>query len=943
MALAIHQALSPFAEGVAVKNEAPVENKVSVEDKTRVRIGVACGSMPVSTEAAQPAPTGQPVLTGEPIRLALSLVRLAVPGETIVSAAVQHALGDLLATEPLPIGANDLAHRVRTLREPGAAPRPFVGRAPERRQLEAAVADCRTRHTGQVILIRGEAGIGKTRLAEQLAVYTYGYGFTCYRALILDFGGLGANDVTRALMINLLGITPGMASEGRRQAVDVATRNGLMGDPLAPELRAALNEMLDLLQPDDLEAAYQAMAPAAREAARQRLLGDLVYAACRQAAVLLAVEDIHWASPATLAQLAVLATITRDRPVILAMTTRAEHDPINHAWRVQAQGCHLTTIDLGPLSATEAIALAAHYDHGKDVFGHSCIQRAEGHPLFLDQLLRMTQLNPGSLPGSVQSLVLARTDRLEPLDRQVLAAAAVLGQRFSLLALAHLLEEPPSRLQSLGPCDRLVEQALLRPEGEYYLFTHALIHEAVYAAILKSQRTEWHVRAAAWFAARDPELKARHLDAAGDAQAPGAYLEVALHEATHYRTERAQRYWLAALRGELLCTLGHTVDAVAAFRQTLTLAEDACACCRAWIGIADGLQVLDRYDEALATLAHAETDARECPDSLALVQMAALRGAIYFPLGNIGAFGACLGAHEQALGLARQAGSVEAEAHALSGLGDAYYQRGQIRTAHQHFDACVRLARQHQLLRIEAANLPMRGVTHFLHNELAAAMDDCRRADEIAGRIGDLRTATLTSIAITLIHLCRAHWQTAKDESERGLELARRLGSLRFEAQVLSQLALALAELGERSRAAVLLEHALTLSLDSGPAYGGPVILGYLAVITANDERRHQALAQGEALLAQDCVSHCHLHFYQMAIEASLAAARYTQRLADYTHVEPLPWADFFVCRGCALAHWSQGVRTQEMRGELETLLATDRQAELLAAIPVLEAALQSG
>ncbi|MFS8980124.1 hypothetical protein PO002_37680 [Cupriavidus necator] len=147
----------------------------------------------------------------------------------------------------------------------------------------------------------------------------------------------------------------------------------------------------------------------------------------------------------------------------------------------------------------------------------SCIRRAEGNPLFLDQLLRGAEAGADELPGTPQSIVLARLDRFCAADRQALQAAAVLGQRFSPAALRHLIEDPAYA------CERLVQAAMARPAGEDFLFMHALIHEAVYASLLKSRRQNLHRRAAAWHKGRAPALMAEHLDAAGDPSAPEAY------------------------------------------------------------------------------------------------------------------------------------------------------------------------------------------------------------------------------------------------------------------------------------------------------------------------------------------------------------------------------------------------------------------------------------
>ena len=138
------------------------------------------------------------------------------------------------------------------------------------------------------------------------------------------------------------------------------------------------------------------------------------------------------------------------------------------------------------------------------------------------------------MPGSVQSLVQARMDQLDPFDRQALQTAAIFGQRFALDALRHALERPDY------DCAPLVEHFLVRPIGDDFLFAHALIRDAVYDTLLRPRRRELHRRAADWFAARDLVLRAEHLDRAEHPEAAQAYLEAARAQAADYRYERAR-------------------------------------------------------------------------------------------------------------------------------------------------------------------------------------------------------------------------------------------------------------------------------------------------------------------------------------------------------------------------------------------------------------------
>ena len=258
------------------------------------------------------------------------------------------------------------------------------------------------------------------------------------------------------------------------------------------------------------------MDSATRSRGMRETVAALVRHASTGAPVLLAIEDLHWADQATLDHLANLANTVATCRAILVMTSRIEGDPLDPAWRSSTGGSPFLTIDLGPLRAREAAALAKVYLEANSEFTRRCIERAAGNPLFLEQLLRHAEgAAEAAVPGSVQSLVQARLDHLSAPDKRAAQAAAVFGQRFALDALRHLLDDPRY------DCAALVEGILVRPVGDGFLFAHALIRDAVYDTLLKAKRRELHRRAAVWFAERDLTLHAEHLDRADDPGAPG--------------------------------------------------------------------------------------------------------------------------------------------------------------------------------------------------------------------------------------------------------------------------------------------------------------------------------------------------------------------------------------------------------------------------------------
>lgn len=927
--------------------------------RLQARVGLASGQVLAACDDSNMT------LTGGPVGVALQAMEAAEAGGTMVSNRVYQALpgrleADCVARAMLPGVAEPIPlWRVRRFLgvEQAPAEHAFVGRHAELAQLAGVADSCLRSGHGRVVLIRGEAGIGKSRLAGRFVALARERGLEAHRVLVLDFGAGSGGDPMRMLAHSLMGAARGSDTKGGNAA---AIEGMLAAWQLAEQDLMFVRDMLELPKSPEHAAALAAMDPASRQRGAQRLMVTLATRRSAARALLIVVEDVHWAERTVLDCLAQLAAATRSHALVLALTVRPEHDPVDAAWRATSQGAPLTTIDLGPLDDAEAHELAACYRQVDPAVATSCIRRAEGNPLFLDQLLRGAEAGAEAgvdeLPGTLQSIVLARLDRFSLADRQALQAAAVLGQCFSPAALRHLIQDPDYA------CERLVMAAMTRPEGEDYLFMHALIHEVVYASLLKSRRQNLHRRAAAWYEGRDPALMAEHLDAAGDPGAPEAYAAAARHEAAHFRGERALRlverarrldsdvacrHALACLHGELALDLGLAAQSLQAFRQAQPLASGAAQQARVWQGTAAALRLLDRHDEALSALREAEQAAAELGQSERLAEIESLRGNLYFPMGDMDR---CLAAHQRALGHARAAGSVLGEARALGGLGDAYYQQGRMITAHAHFVRCVELARAHGFVRIECANLPMVGAVELFRNQLDAARASCKEGLRLAQRIGDARSEMLAHDVMTSTAQLAGDWPQAEAHARLALALTRRLGARRFEAEVLARLGLALGALGQVQEAEALLDEALQLSHASGLRYSGPTVLGFLARTAREPDRQLDALRQAEAILAQGCVSHCHVDLLEAAIDVSVSlrrwqeADRYLAALQDYMQPEPFPWGDFLIRRGRALVSAGQeekGGGTPALQENLHQLRDEAHAAGLHASLGAIDAALE--
>jgi hypothetical protein len=267
-----------------------------------VHIGVAGGQVVASRTGS--ASYNEYTVTGNAANLASRLTSAAASGEILVSDETRDALTERFEfaeagaltikgfTEPV------RAWRLYGLRSAARERRPFVGRRGELRLFQAALAPCRETRRGQALHVRGEAGIGKTRLIDEVQRAAVEAGFVCHAALVLDFGGGAGRDAIRALARSLLNLEV----TSNPEATPAAAATALASDLVGKDDAVFLNDMLDLPQPPELRGLYEAMDSTTRSRGQQGVLARILGRTSRQHPRLLVVEDLHWADQPTLAR-----------------------------------------------------------------------------------------------------------------------------------------------------------------------------------------------------------------------------------------------------------------------------------------------------------------------------------------------------------------------------------------------------------------------------------------------------------------------------------------------------------------------------------------------------------------------------------------------------------------------------------------------------------------
>lgn len=919
----------------------------------RVHVGVARGEVVAGMIGSETA--AHYSITGDTVNLASRLQDLAEAGETLISDDLYRSVSTLLEVEahgahvvkglrsPVPVW------RVLRLRPASRTLSPFVGREAEFSQIVAALDGLQQTCTGTTIVIRGQAGIGKSRLVSEVRARARAQGIDVPIQQVLDFGVARGKAAVPALLKTALGVAAPHDESACRLALQRALERGLVVGQEGLFLACLLGLPLSAAE----IAVYNAIDNATRSQSETDALIAVLHRVARIRPVLLTIEDVHWASAEFLRQLQAVARSVVDAPVILLMTSRIEDDPLDQAWSAALQGRSLLTLDLGPLQPHEAATLARTWAEVQADVAQQCVARADGNPLFLEQLLRAPhERELSAVPPTVQSLVLERMDRLAPPERMALQAASVIGKRFTAEALRTLTGKHDDH------CDALSAADLIRPDGDVFQFTHALIQEAIYASILKSRRCVLHRQLAQWVGDSDPVLRAEHLDRAHDPEAAAAYLSAVKYERQRFRFDAAMllaqhgmtlagepvaKCELSLLFAELLRESGRSADSIDTYRASLELAANDIQRCHAWMGVAAGCRVTGNFAQAVDALSEAQAIANQLHLDVECSQIHNTRGNLYYARGDAPA---CEVEHTQALHHAKQSGDAECEVRALSGLGDAQLELGHLLQALESFRRCVTLCAQQGRIAVEIPNRCMLGHCLRYAAQLGDATLEVRRAWLDAQRVGLVPAQVFALMTLATVLVDAGQFDEAEPACLDGIALARRSGARRFE----SSLRLSLADLrlrqGRRDDARHQIDAALALSRETGMGFAGAATFGMMARAATSPKERAHALQEGEALLTHPCLARSVLRFYVSAIEACIDAAdwdnvlRYCEALEKFMRDEPFPWAMLLIERARALQDLATGANRLAARHRLQRVRQDIDDAQFRSVLGAIDAAL---
>ena len=485
--------------------------------KLQTRVGIATGLVVVGDLIGEGSAQEQSVV-GETPNLAARLQALAEPDTVVIAAGTRRLVGDLFEYRDLgavevkgiagPVSAwqvlrpSVVASRFEALR--GSALTRLVGRDEEidlllRRWARAKAGD------GQVVLIRGEAGLGKSRLAAALEERLQAEPHLRLRYFCSPYH----QDSALFPFVDQLGRAAGFAREDP-PAVKLEKLEALLARAAPPDEDVAF--LADLLSlPASERHPLPNLSPQRKKERTLEALIRQLEGLARQQPVVMVFEDAHWIDPTSRELLDLTVERVRSLPVLLVVTFRPEFQP---PWTGQPQ---VTMLALNRLDRRDRTALVGQIAGGKalpDEVVDQIVDRTDGVPLFVEELTKSVlesgllreeadryvldrALPPFAIPTRLHDSLMARLDRLASV-RLVAQIGAAIGREFSYALLRAVSRLPEDELQAA--LDRLVASELVfqrgTPPEAVYAFKHALVQDAAHGSLLRSSRQQLHAQIA---------------------------------------------------------------------------------------------------------------------------------------------------------------------------------------------------------------------------------------------------------------------------------------------------------------------------------------------------------------------------------------------------------------------------------------------------------------
>jgi class 3 adenylate cyclase/tetratricopeptide (TPR) repeat protein len=852
----------------------------------KVRIGLSQGLMYAGTYGS-PARQTYGVL-GHETNVAARLMTRSNPGQILVTGRVVQNTGQSYQIKTLPpIGLKGKSEPVPVFELLGRRwtvvdsqePRhraSMVGRSTERARLEKTLQAVLDDGAGRVLIIEGEAGIGKSRLVEELIALVKEQGLS---GLVGAGHGIERHTPYRAwrdiftTFFNLDDDSGGTTSGREMVPTEISrqrrVRNRLQAvAPDQGDRLPLLNDVLDLGLPDTVLTA--SLEPATRQRSLVSLLVTLLRAWSRDQPLILVLEDAHWLDSLSweLALHVARALVASGDTLLLVVVTRPiEEDttPARHIAKLRALA-ETRTILLSTLNREEITALVTARlglaprnlpEPVADLIG----RRAGGNPFFAGELvlalqeqgviaiesddhnLHDTENNGFSnrcvikgdlarasrtLPGTLKSLILGRIDRLSPGPQLTLKVGAVIGRSFGFTPLYHTLSRYVSLSKpslkahlSILTGSSLTSIESLLPDLTYG-FNHVMTQQVAYQTLLRQQRRKLHRAIAEWY----EDTYHKNTELASDSQSHGSSSIVPLlvHH-FRYAEEHARERHFAQLAGAQAAAQFANEEAVAYYNRALELTLESDYAGRYILLLArekvQGLQ--GQRDAQLLALQTLNELARSLNDDLKRAEVGLQQSDLAEATGD---YAAAIEAAGSAIELARSAGSAKMEARGYLAWGRALWRQGKYEVA-QH-----RLMRSLQLTSgspdQEAHCLRILGLIVWSQGNYGEARRYFEQTLLTFQQIGDRRGEGLVFNNLAIISVEEGDYAQAIAYFEQSLLICRLIGDLEVEGKVLNNLGVVAGRQSNYVTAQNQYERALLIMREIGDRQGQAMVLDNL-------------------------------------------------------------------------------------------------------------------
>jgi class 3 adenylate cyclase/tetratricopeptide (TPR) repeat protein len=489
----------------------------------QMRIGITTGE--VLTGAMRAG--GDYTAMGDVVNTANRLQTAAKGGEVLVGSATYHATSEAVSYEAVGLiqarGKEDPVEAWRAtevLLLPGRHSRPrrspLVGRDEELTLLRQAVELAFTRRRGNMILLLGDAGVGKTRLADELAEWAAReHGALHIESRCVPYGEANIWYPVGAALHDLCAVPEDAPlAEAQLRCADNVTKV-FKAAPDSPLVTQVVNSLLYLMGYDG---PMRHLEPQRAREEATRSLVRFLEAICADRPLFFRLADLHWADDLVLALIDDLLNRLSRSPFCLVAGARHLLDP---RWAPRSGRHNTVVVNLDPLEEVAARDLLEHLLGHKDLspaLRATLLARSGGNPFFLEELVALTgrdedvdversaertsssssQLIDAELPETLRGLVAARLDRLPPEERIVVEDAAVIGRSGPLYALEHMAERTGTQASWRSALDHLVDKEVLELAGTRWAFRSDLVREVAYSTLTKSDRARRHSDIAQW-------------------------------------------------------------------------------------------------------------------------------------------------------------------------------------------------------------------------------------------------------------------------------------------------------------------------------------------------------------------------------------------------------------------------------------------------------------